>query len=577
MSIRKLFLFNTFWAFLSIGSHLFAAENEECGVLLDQIILKFNTVSSVTSPDLGKPFWNEFSKENGLPVQSVKPMPSGAYLVTIDPKKIEQLSQIKNKSKEDYFNDAIAQLLNQTDVKYADRNATVCVIKSPVHTKAQLVLAPNQLISHSSQWNEFNGPGGVFLESSPGAFNGAWTTTLGYANPPIVLSNLESINYNPDLAPNVLTGWSFSDNSTDVSDPKDNHGTHVAGIIAAAGSSQINTGSDIAGMGPFLKILPIEPNYNYAAIETAIYWAMGRDIPGVPHNNYLAKVINASFYVKGSTQCPASLQETIDQFNKSNGVIIVAAGNNNKSIVDDMDAILSCKNIIIVAATQINGYRADYSNYGPLVTLAAPGGEIPGSDSCYPGGILSTVAANTGCQNSGFAFMDGTSFAAPHVSGIAGLIYALNPYINAQEVKSILLESVMPFGNTADPERSCKGVKSCGVGIVNANKAVQLVTSGRTIIAAPSPTDLRLHTSFDPFNRCPPNKYVIKAESIASPITSKWVINDTTLACQTLSMYENPTLQVNGQQLKVMYGKTVLTLQTPGLTCQVNNSHGFIC
>ncbi|WP_258956514.1 S8 family serine peptidase [Legionella sainthelensi] len=572
MNIRNFFILSTFGVLSSLGSHLFAAE-KPCGKFLDQIILKFNTVSSLNKPDLGSRFWNTFSKDTELPIQSIKPMPSGAYLIVVDSEQLKKLSTTKNLSRNAYFNQAITQLLKRSDVKYADRDFTFCPIRpSDINNRSLLQASNLVLISHASQWDEFNGPGGVFLESSPGAFDGAWAITLGYANPPVVLTNFEAINSNADLNPNLLSpGWSFVKNNTDTSDPKEDHGTHTAGTIAATGSV-----SGIAGMGPLLKILPIEVEITASGIETAIYWAMGRTVYGVPHNNYPAKVISMSFRNTLEVGCPVSLQEAIDTFiNDNNGTITVSAGNDDEPASNNPPR--SCSNVFVVAATQIDGYRAEYSNYGPRVTLAAPGGEQPNGDVCESGGILSTVSTNTGCQNSGFSFYQGTSMATPHVAGIAGLIYALNPNISAQEVKNILLESVMPFGSTADPERSCKGIKSCGIGIVNANNAVQLAISGRTIIAAPSPTDLGLQSSYDPFNRCPLNKYVPTVQSIASPITSKWMINKSTRACQILEVYENPTLQVNGQQLKVIYGKTVFTLQTPGLTCQVNNAHGFIC
>lgn len=570
MNIRNYFILGTFGVLSSIGSHLFAAE-KPCGKFLDQIILKFNTVSSINKPDLGSRFWDTFSKDSELPIQSIKPMPSGAYLIVVDSEKLKKLATTKNLSRNAYFNQAIAQLLKRSDVKYADRDFTFCPIRpSDIHKKSSLQTSNLVLISHASQWDEFNGPGGVFLESSPGALDGAWAITLGYANPPVVLTNFEAINSNADLNPNLLSpGWSFVKNNTDTSNPSEDHGTHTAGTIAATGSV-----SGVAGMGPFLKILPIEIKVTNSGMVNGIYWAMGRDVYGVPHNNYPAKVISISLRTLEPGNCPESLQEAINSFSDNNGIIIAAAANDNIP-VNDIPQI--CQNVIVVAATQIDGYRAEYSNYGPRVTLAAPGGEQSNGDACEAGGILSTVSTNTGCQNSGFSFYQGTSMATPHVAGIAGLIYALNPNISSLEVKNILLESVMPFGGTSDPERSCKGIKSCGIGIVNANNAVQLAISGRTIIAAPSPTDLALQSSYDPFNRCPLNKYVPTVQSIASPITSKWIINKSTRACQILELYENPTLQVNGQQLKVTYGKTVLTLQTPGLTCQVNNSHGFIC
>lgn len=561
-------MLSAFIVLLSLESNLFAAK-EPCGKFLDQIILKFKTASSLDEPNLSTAWWDAFSKKNGLPIQSVKSMPSGAYLVAIDSKKLVQLSEAKNLLKDSYFNQALSKLLKQPDILYADRDMTYCLIKPPVRPKKTSFANSNlALISHASQWDEFSYPG-VFLESAPGLADGAWATTLGYANPPIVLSNFESINYNPDLAPNILPGWNFADNNSNITDPSDDHGTHTAGTIAATG-----TVLDIAGMGPLLKILPITSD-SLSQLEQGMYWAMGRDVPGVPHNNYPTKVGSMSFNFPQTIGCPPSFQEAINAFVNNDSILVASSGNENMPASNNPPR--SCNNVIVVAATQINGYRANYSNYGPRVTLAAPGGEQANGEPCDSNGILSTVSAGSGCQSSGFSFFEGTSMATPHVAGIAGLIYAINPYISAQEVKSILLESVTPFAVTSDPTRSCTGVMSCGVGIVNAYNAVQLAISGREIVAAPSPTDLELKTSFDPFNRCPVNLYVPTAKSIGSPLSNKWVINKSTRACQPLNVYENPILQVNGQQVMAIYGKTVVTLQTPGFNCQVNYPHGFIC
>ncbi len=568
MNIRKLSFVLSTLVFLFPTTNLLAA-NEKCGQFLDQIIIKFKTVSSLEHPKLSADWWDILSKKSGLPIQSVKPMANGAYLAVIDSKKLAQLPEIKNVSKNTYFKQGISKLLKQSDILYADRDMTYCPIKPPVHPKKTSFSSTNiPLISHASQWDEFSYPG-VFLESAPGLLDGAWSITLGYANPPIVISNFEGINYNPDLAPNVLTGWNFANDSTDTTDPTGDHGTHTAGTIAATGAVL-----GIAGMGPLLKILPIEVA-TLSQLEQGIYWSIGKDISNVPHNNTPIKVGSMSFAFNQYFGCPPSLQEAIDTFVANGSILVVSAGNDNIPATNNPPR--SCNNVMVVAATQINGYRASYSNYGPHITLAAPGGEQSIGDVCDANGILSTVSAGSGCQNSGFSFFEGTSMATPHVAGIAGLIYALNPYTSSQEVKSILLESVAPFGNTTDPTRSCTGTISCGVGIVNANNAVRLAISGREIVAAPSPTDLDLKTSFDPFNRCPPNLYVPAAKLIPSPLTNNWTINKSTHACQPLNVYENPVLQVNGQQVIATFGKTVVTLQTPGLSCQVNYPHGFIC
>ena len=96
-----------------------------------------------------------------------------------------------------------------------------------------------------------------------------------------------------------------------------------------------------------------------------------------------------------------------------------------------------------MAATDRDGGRAYYSNYGSIIEVSAPGGETDVSNS---NGVLSTL--NTGTQGPGadaYVYYQGTSMAAPHVAGVASLLYSRKPSLTPAEVLTILQSTVTSF------------------------------------------------------------------------------------------------------------------------------------
>ncbi len=161
---------------------------------------------------------------------------------------------------------------------------------------------------------------------------------------------------------------------------------------------------------------------------------------------------------------------------------VVSAGNNNADASGFRPA--SCNGVITVAATNRDGSRAYYSNYGSVVEISAPGGDTHVATN----GILSTL--NTGTQGpvaDTYAYYQGTSMAAPHVTGVVSLLYSLNPALTPAQVLSILQSTV-----TAFPGGSTCNTSICGSGIVNAGAAVAAVGN-------PVPTI----TGLNPFSATP--------------------------------------------------------------------------
>jgi subtilisin family serine protease len=209
-------------------------------------------------------------------------------------------------------------------------------------------------------------------------------------------------------------GYSFVSNpNTDgkVSD----HGTHVSGIIAA----DHQTGT-IKGLAPKAKIIPapfIDP-VNFGSIGDAILAMQYVSQRG-------ARIINASW---GGAPCMASLRNAFQELNNKGILVVVAAGNAGHDIdyEPDYPAAFNMPNQLTVAAATPSDLMASWSNSGfNLVHLAAPGASI-----------LSTI------PNNRTAFMDGTSMAAPFVTGAAALLWSDRPKATALQVKKALLTSV---------------------------------------------------------------------------------------------------------------------------------------
>lgn len=247
------------------------------------------------------------------------------------------------------------------------------------------IIDVGDILSHESQWDEFSRPAGIMLESKPGVRDGAWAYTTGISKKPVVVAVLDTgialnsslINKLVKYSSGAVWGWNFANNDDNLMDEtKSYHGTYVAGTIAGYGNV-------ISGMGEDLKILPLKilaanGMFYESSVINAIYWAVGADVHGVPTNIHPAKVLNMSFGVdRGSKEeidyCDQELQEVVFFARRKGAVLAVAAGNDNRW--EHFNAPAVCNGTIKVASTGPEWLRSYFSNYGPGVTLSAPGGD----------------------------------------------------------------------------------------------------------------------------------------------------------------------------------------------------------
>jgi len=246
------------------------------------------------------------------------------------------------------------------------------------------------------------------------------------------------------------------------------HGTHVAGIIGAKG----NNGSGVTGINWVSPIVPVRVlgkcGGYVSDIADGMRWAAGLSVSGVPANPHPARVLNLS--LGGPGVCSTTYQNAIDAVNSAGAIVVVAAGNNGSNLNTNTYQPANCNGVITVAATDRDGDKAIYSNYGTVVKISAPGGETyTSSPSPSPqNGILSTL--NTGITTPGsetYGYKQGTSMAAPVISGVVSLMVSLDPTLSSAEIIQLLQNtaSSFPAGSGCSPTK-------CGSGIVNAGAAL---------------------------------------------------------------------------------------------------------
>ena len=248
--------------------------------------------------------------------------------------------------------------------------------------------------------------------------------------------------------------------------PSSWHGTHVAGTIAATG----NNGQGIAGLNWSSKLQPIRALgkcFGYTSdIADAIRWAAGGTVPGVPANATPARIINLSLGGGGSCASGSYMQSAINDARSRGAIVVVAAGNENQNANNSNPA--NCAGVVAVAATDRDGLRAYYSNYGSLVDIAAPGGDLY-VDSL----ILSTLNSGTeGPVAESYEAYQGTSMAAPHVAGVLSLLLSTDQYITESEALTLMTDNLTPFPSGGG-RWACTAPYSCGAGIINATAMLQ--------------------------------------------------------------------------------------------------------
>jgi len=263
----------------------------------------------------------------------------------------------------------------------------------------------------------------------------AWLATRGSSEIVVAVLDTGSTDH-PDLVGQTVPGYDMISRDSDPSDEGDWengcdqyhrelcsswHGTHIAGIINALGNNSLG----VIGIAPNVKVQHVRVLGRGGGFDSdivsGIIWASGGSVSEVPSNPTPARVINLS--LGGEGDCPIYLQQAIDFAIDEGIVVVVAAG--NETVDASTMTPANCDGVITVAASNIDGEQAWFSNFGSTVDIAAPGEAIK-----------STMNAGlTGAGSSTYALKSGTSMATPYVAGIVALMLSKDPSLTPAEVE----------------------------------------------------------------------------------------------------------------------------------------------
>lgn len=359
------------------------------------------------------------------------------------------------------------------------------------------------------------------IKASVASAIGAWDTTTGANN--VVIADIDTgvLFDHPDLGVRLLAGYDFvsgdpdgtfftandgNGRDSDASDPGDWvtttensahsncggagnsswHGTRVSGIIGALTNDAVG----VAGITWSGRILPVRVlgkcgGYN-SDVLAGMRWAAGLHVDGVPDNTNPAQIVNVSLGGEGT--CDSASADVISQL-ASNGVLVVVSAGNEGGPVDSP---ANCPGAMGIAGLRHAGTKVGFSSLGPEIALGAPGGNCVNTTG---GPCLFSIdtTSNDGTMTPGNSIYTdqtninvGTSFSAPIVSGIAGLMLAVNSNLKSTQLIARLKEgATKPFPTTSDTgtppvchvptsasdiqavECSCT-TSTCGAGVANA-------------------------------------------------------------------------------------------------------------
>lgn len=316
-----------------------------------------------------------------------------------------------------------AAALDSASVLYVEADAPVSgdhVITDPGYVNADQSYA-QRLLRVASAWN---------------VDEGISTTVVA-----IVDSGIDASH--PEFAGRVLKGYDFINSDDDATDDC-GHGTHVAGIVAAG----LN-GVGMVGVCPRCALLPVKVLNDknagsWSTVAKGILYA-------VDHG---AKVINLSL---GAAVNSATVESAVD-YARTHDVVVVAAAGNNAANTSFFPAAIPY--VLAVAGTDRTDQRWALSNYGDWVDIAAPAN-----------GIYSTYKRDP--ATTGYAYMSGTSMAAPFVTGEAALVRSHLPKLPAVQVINLITSTVVDLGAAGKDAYFGWGRASAYNALVAANGGVE--------------------------------------------------------------------------------------------------------
>jgi subtilisin family serine protease len=287
----------------------------------------------------------------------------------------------------------------------------------------------------------------------------------------------------PDLIDKLVPGMTFTPGGGVGDETSLQHGTHTAGIAAAS----TNNFTGIAGTAgvAWIKIMPVKVLYDSGNGEASGYdYDISRGMVWAVDNG--ARVLNLS--LGGPYDDP--VEDEAVQYAYNHRCVVVASAGNDGLDTNLVSYPASYSHVIAVAACDTTGARSLYSTYNDNVDIAAPGGYYISTTATT---ILSTIPHT---YPPGYGVMQGTSMAAPIVSGAAAMLLSQNPNLSPEDVENILETTAEKTGSLKDSGRNWDN--QLGWGRVNVYRAL---TRGKNSVFSPASSSGRLSYNFpNPFN-----------------------------------------------------------------------------
>lgn len=296
---------------------------------------------------------------------------------------------------------------------------------------------------------------------------------------------------------------------SDAADPGDYcgqgsswHGTRVAGIMGALTNNNVG----VAGMTWNSYLLPVRVlgrcgGYN-SDVLAGLRWAAGLEVPGVLPNPTPAQIINVSLGARGA--CDAASAETVAQINNAGVLIVAAAGNEGREV----ESPANCEGAMAVVGIRHSGTKVGFSSLGTGAGIAAPAGNCintgPGEPCLYSIDTTLNLGLNVPTADDYTNELrpnTGTSFSAPIVSGIAGLMLSVNGNLRSRQLYTRLRSGAKAFPTSSstggipvchvptNDEQTSECIctqETCGAGMVNALNAVNEALRPIAVISAPT-------------------------------------------------------------------------------------------
>ena len=481
-----------------------------------RVIVGYKSNNAVTTQEATASRVQSLSASSGIKLQAISSPSPKMDVVTAEGMSSEELAQ---------------KLSQSNNVAYAEPDR---------------VLKPKFIPSDSLYYKQWhlspNHPASLNAES-------AWNYTMGNSDVTVAVLDTGVRLDHEDMVGRFLPGYDFvsADRSNDTdgwdadpSDPGDYvteeeskkaggdffgcpttsswHGTAVSGVIAANG----NNAKGIAGLAWGANVLPVRVlgkcGGRTSDIVAGMRWAAGLGVPNVsavPAKT--VRILNLSLGSSGV--CGDAFRDAITEIRAKGILVVAAAGNENGGVSEPAN----CPGVIAVGAVRHDATKVEYSNFGPEVTLTAPGGNCFSSYDNAPQqpcmfGIHSTSNEGTTvpATNNYADFwvsllkdkpsLQGTSFSAPLTAGTLALMWSAHPKLSDVTIMSRLTGSTKAFPNNPNIptcpqlglpgtpyENQCNCTKeTCGAGLLDAGAAVAEAmrpvanfTATRTSNAAP--------------------------------------------------------------------------------------------